>query len=285
MSVTIIGDSACDMTQEEAAQRGVILLPLKTIIDGEEYLDGVTITHEEFYEKLNTCQELPSTSQVSPAAFADAFRQATADGGEAVAVTLSGGLSGTVQSAHIAAEDFPGKVWVVDSENVTAGERILLEYAIILRDQGLSAAEIAEKLNRAKKRICLLARFDTVKYLMKGGRLSRAAALGCSVLNIKPIVTVVNGEAKLIGKGRGAKHSRTLLTGFIHKYGGIDFSMPYSLAYTGADNSLIREYAEENRELWAGHVDSLPYSKVGSTIGTHAGPGAIAVAFFTKKEV
>lgn len=284
MSVTIIGDSACDMTQEEAARRGIVLLPLKTIIDGEEYLDGVTITHDEFYEKLGTCQELPSTSQVSPAAFADAFQQATADGGEAVAVTLSGGLSGTVQSAHIAAADFPGKVWVVDSENVTAGERILLEYAVILRDRGLSAQEIARKLDREKKRICLLARFDMVKYLMKGGRLSRAAALGCSVLNIKPLVTVVDGEAKLVGKGRGARHSRALLTELIHKHGGIDFSMPYMLAYTGADDSLIREYAEENRSLWPCAVDALPFSKVGSTIGTHAGPGAIAVAFFAKAQ-
>lgn len=285
MSVTIIGDSACDMTQEEAARRGIVLLPLKTIIDGEEYLDGVTITHEEFYQRLETCRELPSTSQVSPAAFADAFQEAVADGGEAVAVTLSGGLSGTVQSARIAAADYPGRVWVVDSENVTAGERILLEYAVILRDRGLSAGEIAQRLDRVKKRICLLAQFDTVKYLMKGGRLSRAAALGCSVLNIKPIVTVVGGEAKLIGKGRGVKHSRALLTGFIHKHGGIDFSMPFALAYTGGDDSLIREYAEENRDLWADHVDALPYSRVGSTIGAHAGPGAIAVAFFTQKEV
>ena len=285
MSVTIIGDSACDMTQEEAARRGIVLLPLKTIIDGEEYLDGVTITHEEFYQRLETCRELPSTSQVSPAAFADAFQEAVADGGEAVAVTLSGGLSGTVQSARIAAADYPGRVWVVDSENVTAGERILLEYAVILRDRGLSAGEIAQRLDRVKKRICLLAQFDTVKYLMKGGRLSRAAALGCSVLNIKPIVTVVGGEAKLIGKGRGVKHSRALLTGFIHKHGGIDFSMPFALAYTGGDDSLIREYAEENRDLWADHVDALPYYRVGSTIGAHAGPGAIAVAFFTQKEV
>ena len=281
MSVTIIGDSACDMTQQEASAKGVVLLPLKTIIDGQEYLDGVTITHEEFYEKLNTCQELPSTSQVSPAAFAEAFQQATAAGNEVVVLTISNGLSGTVQSAHIAAADFPGKVWVVDSENVTAGERVLLEYAIILRDQGLPACEIARELDSAKKRICLLARFDTVNYLMKGGRLSRAAALGCSVLNIKPIVTMVDGEAKLIGKGRGARHSRTLLTSFIHKHGGIDYSMPYMLAYTGTDDSLVREYAEENRSLWADSVDTLPISKVGSTIGTHAGPGAIAVAFFS----
>lgn len=282
MSVTIIGDSACDMTQEEAARRGIILLPLRTLIDGEEYLDGVTITHEEFYEKLETCRELPSTSQVSPAAFGEAFQRVTAGGGEAVVVALSGGLSGTVQSAHIAAEDFPGRVWVVDSENVTAGERVLLEYAVLLRDRGLSAGEIARTLEREKKRVCLLARFDMVKYLMKGGRLSRAAALGCSVLNIKPLVTMVDGEARLIGKGRGARHSRALLTELIHRHGGIDFSMPYMLAYTGADDSLIREYAEENRALWPCAVDALPFSKVGSTIGTHAGPGAIAVAFFKK---
>ena len=283
MNVRLITDSACDMTQREAREQDVIILPMKTIIDGEEYLDGVTITTEEFYEKLENCKELPTTSQISPAEFEDVLRPIVKEGDEAVVITISGKLSGTAQSAIIAATETGGEVWVVDSGNVTIGQGILVRYAIRLRDQGLTGREIAEELERVKERICLLARVDTLEYLMRGGRLSKTAAIAGSLLHIKPVLCVEDGEVKVLGKARGSRQSDNMLTEFIVKKGGVDFSMPVMLAYSGTDDALLKGYIDNSRALWEEHLDSLPATMIGSTISTHAGPGAIAVAFFAKE--
>ena len=282
MSVRLISDSACDMTQAEAKELGVTVLPLKTLIDGVEYLDGVTITTEEFYDKLEHCKELPTTSQITPGEFEEAFRPAVEAGDEVVAITLSGKFSGTVQSANIAALELDG-VWVVDSGNVTLGQNILLRYAIHLRDQGLSAREIVEELERVKPRIRLLARVETLEYLMKGGRLSKTAAIAGTVLQIKPVLSVEDGEIKVLGKARGSRQSNNMLNEFIAKTGGVDFSMPVMLGFSGTDDALLKGYIENSRAQWEGLLDPLPVTMIGSTISTHAGPGAIAVAFFAKE--
>lgn len=282
MSVKIISDSACDMTQREAKEQGVIILPLKNIIDGVEYLDGVTITTEEFYEKLENCKNLPTTSQISPIEFTDVLSPIVEDEGEAVIITLAGKLSGTMQSASLAAAEFDGRVWVVDSGNVTIGQNILLRYAIRLRDQGLTGREIAEELEQVKSRICLLARVDTLEYLVRGGRLSKTAGIAGTLLNIKPVLCVEDGEIKVLGKARGSRAGNNMLTEFIEKKGGIDFSMPVMLAYSGTDDALLKGYIDNSRALWEEHLESLPITMIGSTISTHAGPGAIAVAFFAK---
>ena len=279
MSVRLVGDSACDMTQAEAAALGVTVLPLKTLIDGVEYLDGVTITTEEFYDKLEHCKELPTTSQITPGEFEEAFRAGLEAGDEVVAITLSGKLSGTVQSANIAALDLDG-VWVVDSGSVTLGQNILLRYAVRLRDQGLSAREIVEELERIKPRIRLLARVDTLEYLMKGGRLSKTAAIAGTVLQIKPVLSVEDGVIKVLGKARGSRQSNNMLNEFIAKTGGVDFSMPVMLGFSGTDDALLKGYIDNSRAQWEGHLEPLPVTMIGSTISTHAGPGAIAVAFF-----
>lgn len=284
MSVKIISDSACDMTQAQAKEQDVIVLPLKNIIDDVEYLDGVNITPEEFYDKLETSENLPKTSQITPMEFTDTLTPIAEAGDEAVVITIAGKLSGTVQSAAIAAEDFSGKVWVVDSGNVTIGQNILLRYAIRLRDEGLSAREIAEELEQVKSRICLLARVDTLEYLVRGGRLSKTAGFAGTLLNIKPVISVEDGEIKVLGKARGSRQSNNMLTKFIEKTGGIDFDMPVMLAFSGTDDALLKGYIDNSRALWEGHLDTLPVTMIGTTIGTHAGPGAIAVAFFAKKQ-
>ena len=281
MSVKLICDSACDISQAEAKELNITVLPLKTLIDGVEYLDGVTITPQEFYDKLETCRELPTTSQLSPAEFDDVFRPAVDSGDEVVVITISGKLSGTARSAAIAAAEHPGKIWIVDSESVTIGQRILVMYAIRLRDEGLSAREIAQQLDRIKSRVCLLARVDTLEYLVRGGRLSKTAGIAGTVLNIKPVLSVEDGVVKVLGKARGSRHSNNMLTEFIQKKGGVDFSLPVMLAYSGTDDALLKGYIDNSRALWEGHFNSLPMSMIGSTISTHAGPGAIAVAFFS----
>lgn len=284
MNVRIITDSACDIRQEQAKELGIIVLPLKNIIDDVEYLDGVNITPEEFYEKLETAENLPTTSQITPVEFTDALTPIVEAGDEAVIITLAGKLSGTAQSAAIAAEEFDGKVWVVDSGNVTIGQNILVRYAIRLRDEGLSAREIAEELEQVKSRICLLARVDTLEYLVRGGRLSKTAGFAGTLLNIKPVISVEDGEIKVLGKARGSRQSNNMLTEFIEKTGGIDFDMPAMLAFSGTDDALLKGYIDNSRALWEGHLDTLPVTMIGTTIGTHAGPGAIAVAFFAKKQ-
>ena len=284
MSVRLISDSACDISQSEARKLNITVLPLKTLIDGVEYLDGVTITTQEFYDKLETCRELPTTSQLSPAEFDDVFRPAVDSGDEVVVITISGKLSGTAWSAAIAAAEHPGKIWIVDSGSVTIGQRILMLYAVRLRDAGLGGREIAEQLNRVKSRVCILARVDTLEYLVRGGRLSKTAAFAGAILNIKPVLSVEDGEIKVLGKARGSKQGDNMLTDFIQKKGGIDFDLPVMLAYSGTDDALLKGYIDNSRALWEEHLDSLPMTMIGSTISTHAGPGAIAVAFFADKQ-
>lgn len=259
---------------------GLAVVPLTIWIDGEEYLDGVTITHEGFYERLKHCAGLPTTSQITPHAFAQTFQRELAEGDEAVVITLSNKMSGTCQSAAIAAEEYGGRVWVVDSRNVSAGERILVEYALQLRDRGMRAEAIARALESARGRIRVLALVDTLEYLIKGGRLGKAAGLAGAVLQIHPLLGVKDGEVTAFGKAYGTKKSRELLTQTLYAQGGVDFDMPYLFAYTGLDDDKLRGYLDASRSVWAGHADRSRTVIIGSTVGTHVGPGAAVVAFF-----
>ena len=281
MAIRIITDSASDITQVEAAAWGVQVLPLRTIFGQEEFLDGITIDHETFFQKLIESDVLPTTSQLSPFQYEEPFRQAAEAGDEVVCITLSCKLSGCYQSASIAAEDLP--VVLVDSCNVTIGERLLVERAVQLRDQGLSAQEIGQQLEREKSQIRLIALLDTLEYLKKGGRISSAAALAGSLLSIKPVIAVEHGEIAILGKARGSKNGNNMLMTLVEKNGGINFEMPYCLAYSGLSDALLRKYIADSQSLYSGRAEHLPVSTIGSTIGTHAGPGAIAVAFFSNR--
>ena len=197
-----------------------------------------------------------------------------------VCITISSKLSGTYQSASIAAEDFPGRVFVVDSQTVTLGFGILTEYALRLADAGMEAQQLAETLLQQREKIRLLALLDTLEYLKKGGRISPTVAFAGGLLNIKPVVCVEDGEVKLLGKARGSKQGNKLLLQQIEKAGGVDFTRPVMLGYTGLSDELLQRYMVDSAPLWQGKADQLPVSIVGSVVGTHAGPGAVAVAFF-----
>lgn len=278
MNIQIITDSSSDIT--DITRKDLTVLPMKITFDEEEYLDGVNLSHKEFYEKLVECDALPTTSQIPPYEFEEAIRKVTKSGDTAIIITLSSKLSGTYQSACIAAQEFEGQAFVVDSENATVGERALVEYALQLKDTGMEACAIVEKLEKDKKKIRLIALLDTLEYLKKGGRISKTVALAGNVLSIKPVVGVVDGEVAMLGKARGSKQGNNLLAQHIKTSGGIDFQKPYFLGYTGLSDSLIQKYITDSEALWKEHVESLPVATVGGTIGTHVGPGAIAVAFF-----
>ena len=196
-------------------------------------------------------------------------------------LVLSSKLSGSYNCAVTAAKKFNGKVRVIDSLNACVGERILCQYALKLIKENTPIDEIVSKLEENKKKIKLLAMLDTLKYLKKGGRISAMVALTGEVFNIKPVVSVENGEVKLVGKAIGSKKGNNLLKQLVKNCGGIDFSMPYVVAYSGLSDELLKKYLEDSRELWESNADEIPQVMIGSTIGTHVGPGAIAVCFFS----
>ena len=146
----------------------------------------------------------------------------------------------------------------------------------------MEAAEIADRLEQKKEDICLIAMLDTLEYLKKGGRISAAVAFAGGLLNIKPVVNVKDGVINMLGKARGSKQGNNLLVQEIGKTGGIDFNMPILLGYSGLSDALLKKYIADSAPLWEGGVDSLRYTSIGSVVGTHAGPGAIAAAFFQK---
>lgn len=280
MSVKIVIDSACDLPKKTADQLGLFFVPMRTILGDEEYLDGITLTGEEFYEKLIESDVTPKTSQVPPADFEAVFEEIVTAGDTALCITVSSGLSGTYQSAMIAAERFGEKVIVVDSQSVTIGEQLLVLRAVRLRDEGWSAWEIAEILNHEKKRIRLIALLDTLEYLKKGGRISSTVAFAGALLSIKPVIALVDGKIEMLGKARGSKNGNNKLMELVQSSKGIDFDRPFMLAYSGLSDHMLRKYITDSHELYEGKTDHLPVCCIGSTIGSHAGPGAIGVAFF-----
>lgn len=282
MSIRIITDSGADIPQ--GTRDDLTILPMHVYFGEKEFLDGVNLTHHQFYELLIESEELPKTSQIPPYEFEQVYEQAVTAGEQVIAITISSKLSGTYQSACVAAEDYEGKVYVVDSLNATLGERCLVDYALRLKDQGKGAEEIVTELQQARSRIRLLALLDTLEYLKKGGRISKSVAMVGGMLSIKPVVSVVDGEVVMVGKARGSRNGNNLLVQEIEKAGGVDYSMPYYLGYTGLDDHMLQKYVEDSRALWESHVDQLHATTVGGTIGTHVGPGAIGVFFFAANE-
>lgn len=279
MKTRIIIDSTADLSAELKGKLSIV--PLTVHFGDEEYLDGVTIDHKTFYEKLIESDRLPTTSQATPDLFMKEFEKVKDAGDSAVVITISSKLSGTYQSAVIATEDFDN-IYIVDSGSAAIGSGILAERALQLADSGMEAREIAETLNKEKEKIVIIALLDTLEYLKKGGRISKTVAFAGAVLNIKPVISVEDGEIAVLGKARGSKMGNNLLVQEIEKSGGVDFEKPVMLGYSGLSDALLLKYIEDSKYLWEKGLKDIRYTAIGSVIGTHAGPGAIAAAFFKK---
>lgn len=279
MSTKIIIDSTADMS--DAMRAKFTIVPMTIRFGEEEYIDGVTITNHEFYEKLVESDVMPATSQPTPAAFAKVYQEAVDAGDDVVVVTISSKLSGTYQSASIAAMDFDN-VYVVDSMNAAIGTGVLAQYALRLAEQGVAAESIAAALEDAKGRICLIAMVDTLEYLKRGGRISKTVAFAGELLAIKPVIGIRDGEVVILGKARGSRQANNLLVKQIQEAGGVDFDMPVLLGYTGLSDALLQKYIADSAALWQESGTPLETASICSAIGTHAGPGAIAAAFFKK---
>ena len=278
MNTKIITDSTADLLPHWKEK--VTVVPLTVNFGEEVFIDGISISHKEFYEKLVETDILPTTSQATPAAFSDAFSQLNSDE-EAVVITISSTLSGTYQSAMIAASEYDN-IYVVDSCSAAIGSGIMVALALDMAEKGFSAKQIAETLEEEKKKIVLVALVDTLEYLKKGGRVSKTVAFAGSILNIKPVIALDEGKIVMLGKARGSRQGNNLLVQQIEKAGGVDFSKPVLLGYTGLSDVLLLKYIEDSKHLWAQGLQEVPYTTIGSVIGTHAGPGAVAVAFFKK---
>ncbi len=282
MAIKVIIDSASDISLAEAEKMGVVMLPMTVTFGEEEYLDGVDITPLQFYEKLVESDELPKTSQINAYRFEEEFEKLIKGGHELIVITISSKLSGTYKSARQAAEGFDGKVRVIDSLNACIGERLLCEYALRLVSEGKSLDEIERALNENKKKINVMAMIGTLEYLKKGGRISSAAAFAGELLSLKPVIAIVDGEVKVVGKAMGSKKGNNLLTRLVSEKGGIDFSMPYGVVWSGLTDALLKKYVQDSARLWETETSQVPAYILGATIGTHIGPGAVGVAFFEK---
>lgn len=264
MSVKIIVDSASDIKVEVAKEQGVLLASLKTVLAGVEYRDGIDITPDAFYDKLQANKELARTSQVNVGEFNALFEEAVKEGDEVLVITISSGLSGTYQSASIAAAAYPDKVFLVDSLSATAGEQILIAHAIALRDAGKSAAEICAELNELRKKARLFLRVQTLEYLKRGGRVSKTAAFVGGMLHFMPVLTL-NGEGKLetVGKARGVRMSHKMMNDAVKAAGGIDFSYPVAITYAGdLSDGTVKAYLADSKEIF-GENEKPYYSSVG----------------------
>lgn len=281
MAIRIITDSTSDVTQKMAKEKDMIVVPLHNLFGNEEFLDGVTITNEEFYQRLAMSEQLPTTSQPSPEEFLTYFLKCKEAKESVIVLTIASKLSGTYQSALIAKEVCEYEdIHIIDSLTATMGLNILVEYAVNLRNQGKSVTEIVSELEECKNRIRVFAVVDTLKYLKKGGRLSTTAAIAGTLLNVKPIVKVLDGVVGVAAKSRGLNGANKKVMELIQEEGGMDQEMPYCIGYT-ADSSVVdpmKTLLEENLQ-----ATSPLISPMGSTIGVHAGPGACGVAFFANK--
>ncbi len=282
MAIEIITDSASDLGAYKK-ELDITIVPLQVIFPHRSYRDGEELTREEFYKMLAQAEQLPSTSQPSPADFLPHFERAKREGNDVVVITISEKLSGTYQSASAAKEmaDYE-RIYLVDSASATMGEAALVEHAVRLRGQGKSAKEISEALLKARNRLRFYALVDTLTYLHKGGRLSKSVTVIGSLLNVKPILSMQDGGIVSAGKARGFARGAQAVTELIEKSGGADFEMPVFFAHTNA-RALCEMFMAKLAETDEAFNCCARIADIGGVIGTHVGPGTVGVAYFAKE--
>lgn len=281
MSVNLIVDSTCDYSPAEAAQLGLGRAPLTVHWDGQEYRDGLDMTPPEFFERLGKSSSLPTTSQVAVPVFEDLFRQATAQGGQAVVLLISQNLSGTYQSATIARESFGGKssdIHLVDTGSGSLGSMLIVQEAIKLRDAGMPAAQIAETLNNLRQRLVILACVETLKFLHKGGRLSTGAAVVGTLLSVKPVLRIVDGKIEVAGKVRGNAAAYQWVGDALAKEG---FDPDYPVIIGSTQCPELTKQFTQTVTAKAG-ISVSRYCDIGTVIGTHVGTGTVGIAYIKK---
>ncbi len=276
--VRIIADSSCDLAAAVCQSKQIYTVPLNvTLEDGSVHPDG-QMDLDEFYAHLVSCKHLPTTSQPSPSLFEQAYADAQQAGDDVVAITISSGVSGTYQSACIAAQlaDYEDHIFIVDSQSISLGMGALVMYAADLRDKGKSAAEIASELERIKDHVHLFAMVNDLNNLRKGGRLNAAAAFTGGLLGVKPLLTVKDGKVTLIGKSRGLPGAYAAMFKHLDDFGGVCRELGCYAAYSDRAHQLdpILEFFKKNNYPIGGT------GRIGTVVGTHVGAGAFGLAYF-----
>ena len=273
--IRILVDSSSDILANDYPEKVCSVIPLKVNFDGEEYFDGVNLDRNEFYEKLTGSQVFPKTSQPSPQAFLEMFEEAKEAGDEVIAVLLSSKISGTYQNALLAKSmaDYE-KIYVVDSLSASYGIQFLVNEAFKLIDEGMDAAQIVERIEELKKRIQIYISVETLEYLYRGGRLSKASAAIGELAKVKPIITLKEGEVKVIGKTLGKLKVMSMMAKMALQ-DGIDENYPMVMGYTsGMEN--CDKLAEKSLSLGIKEDKRI---QIGPTIGSHVGPGTFGLIF------
>ncbi|MEE8808173.1 MAG: DegV family protein [Lactimicrobium sp.] len=279
--IRIFVDSGCDLTQQQASQLGVTILPLHVRFGEQEYLDGVTMTPDEFYTRLIETDTFPKTSQIPPFQYEEALKSEMQTGDEAVVLTIASRLSGCYHSALLGTKEIQN-VYTVDSESCSMGEQLLVRKACIYRDQGMGASEIAAHLEEERSQIRIIALLNTLEYLKKGGRISAVKAMAGRMLGIKPVIQIVHGEVSLLGTARGSKSGGNLLMQYVRQE-GLDLSEPFGMVYSGFDDHMLQKYIKDSACLYEGKdPSSFLISRMGAVIGSYAGNDGIGFAFFAK---
>ncbi|WP_290771486.1 DegV family protein [Anaerofustis sp.] len=286
MKVNILTDSTADLTKELINEHDIKVYPLNIYFGEEEYIDGVTINHREFFDKLAVCKELPTTSQIAVGKLKELFIKYTDNNEEVVVITLSSKLSGSFNSAVLVRESLEEerkkRVHLIDSMSVTLGLCNIVLEACKLRDKGLNASEIETEINRIKNKSTLIALIEDYKYLVMGGRLSKATAFMGSTLNIMPVVEITGGEVVPIKKVRGKKKGYQFIIDKAREY-GIDTSKAFFMGHIDDKEAYesFSKYMFDNFEELK-DIDISPVKNIGAVVGTHAGPHCVGIAFFKK---
>ena len=276
--VHIITDSAADLEPREYEKLGVTCIPLRVAFGDCEYQENIDLSKDHFYELLLDGEVFPKTSQASPAVLEGIFEQVKANGEEAVYITLSSALSGTYQTAQMVAEDVghPGNV-VFDGRNATGGQRMLVEYACRLRDEGKNAAQIVAGLESIRDRIELYAVVNTLEYLHKGGRISHAVYTLGNLAQIKPIIAVdTEGKVSLPGKVMGMRKGMDFL-GKRLTARKPDEQHPLYVMYT--NNRSVAETLAQRLMSQGWDIPDERIIQVGAAIGAHVGPDACGIVY------
>lgn len=277
--IRIVADSSCCISQEEAKKLNIEILSLPIDIDNETYYDGVTLSTTEFYQKLVQCKNLPMTSQPSPLEFIERFEEAQKNGDSVLVITLSSKISGTFESACLCKrESGYSEIEVVDSLTTIDAMAMIVKEAVKMRET-MNVHELAEYLNKFKKRCKVIASIETLEYLSKGGRLSGTAKVLGTMLNIKPIIAVIDGEIKMIDKKIGTKNAQEYVLN-LAKNGNIDTTYPVCIQYA-VDKKRAEYTAQRLQEIT--DVKDIYFSEISGVVGSHIGPGACAIIYIEKE--
>ena len=276
MAIRIIIDSASDYTKEEAEREGLLFVPMGVSFGNTAYLDGVDLTKDAFYDLLVDQGGMPVSSQPSPQHLMEAFQTVVDAGDYGILLTMGSSLSGTYQTAKMIAEDYDGKIAVIDSETISVAERLLVRTAKQIAEEARTLEEAVETIQEKIRHLYLFGYMDQLEYLKRGGRISPAMNFMANLFSVKPIIYIYNNTFELYKRARGKQKGWMELANILREKEGIQRdSVIYG--YTGYTDRYPKEFMRQYPDL---AVPEERVFRIGSTIGTHAGPGALAVAFF-----